>query len=443
VVAVVVAVVGSVAAVRITRPASPPTIRSVVPSSLVVPGSSPALPWPSLGQGAVSVPALGYASQSGPETPVPIASLTKMANAVVILRDHPVAPGADGPLITITPDDVSQYHVDLANDESNIPILAGEVLSERQMLEALLTQSANDIAYSLAVWDAGSEPAFVAKMNALAAALGATHTHYVDSSGYLPQSMSTAADCLRVAAAGMAIPTFAEVVGMSTVSLPLVGTAHNIVTEIGTDGVIGVKSGFTSQAMGCMVLAAMVTVEGRSVLVLAGALGQQVPPPVAPKPPTTTAPSASPTTAPPPTTPPPPTTAPTTTTTTVPDNDLEIQFPLLYTGPVVEKLLDASEKAIVPVTVTTPGQPVATAAVTWGGRTDRTQLITSAGAWLLGWPGQRVTTGTKLAVVPSGATAGRRVGAAGFVLGSQIQLVPVELGGTLPEPSWWWRLIHA
>jgi hypothetical protein len=48
-----------------------------------------------------------------------------------------------------------------------------------------------------------------------------------------------------------------------------------------------------------------------------------------------------------------------------------------------------------------------------------------------------------LAVVPSGATEGRRVGAAGFVLGSQIQLVPVELGGTLPEPSWWWRLVHA
>jgi hypothetical protein len=110
---------------------------------------------------------------------------------------------------------------------------------------------------------------------------------------------------------------------------------------------------------------------------------------------------------------------------------------------VVEKLLDASEKAIVPVTVTTRGQQVATAAVTWGGRTDRTQLVTSEGASLLGWPGQRVTTGTKLEVVPSGANEGRRVGVAGFVLGSQIQLVPVELGGTLPEPSWWWRLVHA
>ena len=43
-------------------------------------------------------------------------------------------------------------------------------------------------------------------MNALAASLGATHTHYVDASGFDPQSVSTAADCLRIAAAGMAIP---------------------------------------------------------------------------------------------------------------------------------------------------------------------------------------------------------------------------------------------
>ena len=125
VVAVVAVVVGSVAAVRINRPLAPPTLHSALPSSVVVPGSSPALPWPVLGQGAVSVPALGYASQSGPEAPVPIASLTKMANAVVILRDHPLAPGASGPMITITPGDVSQYDFDLDNDESNIPIQAG------------------------------------------------------------------------------------------------------------------------------------------------------------------------------------------------------------------------------------------------------------------------------------------------------------------------------
>ena len=72
-------------------------------------------------------------------------------------------------------------------------------------------------------------------------------------------------------------------------NLPGVGTVHNIVTEIGTDGIVGVKSGYTSQASGCMVLAGFRSVGGRSVLVLASALGQREPAPAPP--PSTTAPS--------------------------------------------------------------------------------------------------------------------------------------------------------
>ncbi len=77
-----------------------------------------------------------------------------------------------------------------------------------------------------------------------------------------------------MAAAGMAIPTFAKVVDKATVTLPLVGTVNNIVTQIGSNGVVGIKSGYTSQAGACMVLAGYRTIGGRSVLVLALALGQ-------------------------------------------------------------------------------------------------------------------------------------------------------------------------
>ena len=145
-------------------------------AATVAPGAPPALPWPAKGQGAVVVPSLGYSAQSGPESPVPIASLTKITTAVVVLRDHPIAPGATGPTITVTPDDAAEYQAELHMDESSIAIQAGETLTERQMLEAMLTQSANDVAYSLAVWDAGSVAAFVVKMNALAA-IGRSHQH--------------------------------------------------------------------------------------------------------------------------------------------------------------------------------------------------------------------------------------------------------------------------
>ena len=67
-------------------------------------------------------------AQSGPESPVPIASLTKMTTALVVLRDHPVPAGTSGPAITITAADVAEYDNELHNDQSTVPIQTGEVL---------------------------------------------------------------------------------------------------------------------------------------------------------------------------------------------------------------------------------------------------------------------------------------------------------------------------
>ena len=55
--------------------------------------------------------------------------------------------------------------------ESVVPIAAGEQLTERQALQALLLPSANNIAAVLARWDAGSTDGFVARMNATARSL--------------------------------------------------------------------------------------------------------------------------------------------------------------------------------------------------------------------------------------------------------------------------------
>ena len=469
---------GWLAARRINRPLAQPMSHSGLSSAQAVTGSLPSLPWPAKGQGAVAVPSLDYAQQSGPESSVPIASLTKMTNAVVVLHDHPVPAGTSGPMITITAADVAEYDSELHNDESSIAIRVGEVLSERQMLEALLTQSANDIAYSLALWDAGTEPAFVVKMNAMAASLGATSSRYVDASGYNPLSVSTAADCLRIASAGMRDPTFAEVVAMPSVTLPLVGTLPNIVSEIGSNGVVGVKSGYTSYAGGCLVLAGKRMVQGRPVLVLVAVLSQPVPPPIIPKsttttrpapastaPPTTAAPTPTtpttaappgstappatavpPTTAVPPATAAPPTTAApprTTPSTSIPLNDLQVPDPLRYTRPVTEALLTASENAVVRVAVATAGQVVGAVTVTWGGSAHPVPMVTGRGAWLLAWPGQSVVSASELSPVPPGSTKGSRVGTALFSLGTQIASVPLRLANTVPEPSWWWRLVHS
>lgn len=422
---------GLMAVQRIDHPLPPPTVATGRLTGSVVPGSPPAPPWPSGGQAAVDIPALGYAEQSGPEQPVPIASLTKMTTALVVLRDHPVPLGSSGPTITVTPDDATQFGVDLDNDETNIPLAAGETLTEMQLLEALLVQSANDAAYTLAAWDAGSQQPFVDKMNALAISLGAVHSHYVDASGFDPRSVSTAADTLRIAAAGMAIPTFAKVAGMPMVNLPWVGNVRNIVTSIGTDGIVGVKSGYTSQAAGCMVLAGFRTVDGHSVLVLASALGQSEPVP-APPPHAGTASAGTPAT----------TAPPTTTTPTAPYSPIEAEYPLLYTEPIVQQLLDTTEAAIVPVTVVTPSHRAGMARTEWAGTRLLEPVVTDHTAWLLGVPGQRVAA-TMDPATASGVRAGAgSVGVVRYALGSQTETVPIRLDHSLPDPGWWWKVLH-
>ena len=112
----------------------------------------------------------------------------------------------------MTQTDVDDYDNDTVDDEANAQVTLGEVLTERQLLGGLLVHSANNYADTLARWDAGSIPAFVAKMNATAARLGMDHTHYADPSGFNPASESTAGDILKVAAPDMDDPDFASIV---------------------------------------------------------------------------------------------------------------------------------------------------------------------------------------------------------------------------------------
>ncbi len=433
---VMVAVGGWIGVQRATRPLQQPALATVRQTSAIVPGSRPRLPWPPGGQAAVSVPSLGWAAQSGPESPVPVASLTKMATAVVILRDHPLAPGSSGPLVPVDGDDAAQFGVDLANDETNIPLQAGEAISERQLLQALLVASANDAAYTLAKWDAGSEAAFVARMNALDASLGADQTRFVDASGFQPQSVSTASDMLRIAAAGMAIPAFAALVDEPSATVPLAGPITNVVRLIGTDGIIGVKSGYTGQAGGCMVLAADRTVGGHSVLVLAAALGQwepSPPPPPAPAPAVTSGTTTTTTT---------PSTTTTTTTAPRPYSALEAEYPLLYAGPIVVGLLYVAETEVTPVVLTRPGRVMGTATVDWAGSRRSVPVVATRGASLLGMPGQRIESLLAPVADPGHGTRRSAVGTVRFTLGRESVAVPVARSKELVAPDWMWKLVH-
>ncbi len=268
---------GAFVGVRLSAPEPAPAVTPSLAASVHVPAHAVSLPWPTTGQGAVAIPSIGVDLASGPETAAPVASLTKLMTAYVILHDHPVALGTPGPMITVTQADVDDYDNATVDDDSNAAVTLNEQISEADVLGGLLVHSADNYADLLATWDAGSTATFVAKMNATALRLGMDRSHFADASGVNPGSESTASDLLKVAALDMANPTFASMVQMSSVTLPVAGTISTYTPLLGVQGVIGVKSGFTTAAGGGDVLAVRRTVHGQSVLVLAAVTGQTGP----------------------------------------------------------------------------------------------------------------------------------------------------------------------
>jgi D-alanyl-D-alanine carboxypeptidase (penicillin-binding protein 5/6) len=237
----------------------------------------PGTVWPAAGQAAF-VQTGQVQIQAGPnQRAAPIASVAKVMTAYLVLRDHPLGPGREGPTITLTDADVADTDRRAGQDESIVPIAAGEQLTELQALQALLLPSANNIAAVLARWDAGSVDRFVARMNAAARSLGMSHTHYTDPSGYDDATVSTAADQVRIVERAMRLPVFASIVGLPSATLPFAGTVHNTDTLLGHDGFVGIKTGSDDAAGGCFAFRAVRWIDGSRKTVTGVVLGQPGP----------------------------------------------------------------------------------------------------------------------------------------------------------------------
>lgn len=277
VVLVVIAVVGGI---RWSGAIPDPTFTADASSSVTLAGSRSPLPWPTIGSAAVAVGGVGVIGTYGADNPQPIASIAKVMTAAVILADHPLSPGQSGPNITFDAADVATYDTDLAQSQSVAKVIAGESLSELQMLEAMLIPSANNIAVKLAQWDAGSVSAFVAKMNAKAKSLGMTSTHYTDPSGLLDTTVSTPTDLIKLAGYAMKNPVFASIVAMPQVTLPEAGTVYNYDYDLGRDGIVGIKTGSDAAAGGCFLFDANEKAAGKTVQVVGVVFGQQTVSPI-------------------------------------------------------------------------------------------------------------------------------------------------------------------
>ncbi|MFF6915360.1 D-alanyl-D-alanine carboxypeptidase [Streptomyces sp. NPDC012466] len=259
------------AVVQSVRPLPAPTLELTAEDSYTFKGGKVDIPWPTQGQAALDVQGIGTFGSSGEQKPVPIASVAKVMTAYVVLREHPLKSGEDGPKIPI--DQAAQDQSD-AGQESTVDVTKGDKITEREALESILIASANNVARLLARWDAGSEKAFVQKMNDAAEDLGMKNTTYTDPSGLNNTTVSTAVDQVKLARAAMQQPVFREVATMMSY-VDYKGKKHdNWNRLVGYNDVTGIKTGTTTSALGNLVFAARKDVNGETHRIIGAVVRQ-------------------------------------------------------------------------------------------------------------------------------------------------------------------------
>jgi D-alanyl-D-alanine carboxypeptidase (penicillin-binding protein 5/6) len=190
----------------------------------------------------------------------PIGSITKVMTALLIIRAGQLNRKIRIPKAVIRY--VTKYQAESAG------LHPGDVLTVRQLLEAMLLQSACDAAYVLATTYGPGMTAFLAKMNATARQLGMLHTHFTSPDG-LPypteySTYSTPADLLTLGIAAMKLPTLRAIVAQRFYNLPKSRGHHhaywwgNTNELIGSyKGAVGIKTGYTDAARHCLLFEAV------------------------------------------------------------------------------------------------------------------------------------------------------------------------------------------
>jgi D-alanyl-D-alanine carboxypeptidase (penicillin-binding protein 5/6) len=348
----------------------------------------PTLTFPAYGAsglGAVGYP--GVLASAGATTPLPIASISKIVTALVVLEAKPLALGDAGPNVTFGPIDEQFYASQLADGGVVESVYSGQVISQRNIMTVMLMESANNYADSLANWAFGSAPAYVAAARAWLSREGLAHTTINDPTGVSPGNTSTVADLVELARRAEANPVVAEIVSTASADIPDIGTIHNRNELLGQDGVIGIKTGTLDEAGSCLLFAQQHVVGAQTVTILGVVLGG-------------------------------------------PDHDT--------IDAAIQSLLDQADAGFREVTLTTQGEEFARYESPWG---------TTAGAVAARDTSAAVWSASPVTLVPhlddiTLAKAGASVGELDFTIGSNVVTVPLVLSHSIDDPGAWWRLTN-
>jgi D-alanyl-D-alanine endopeptidase (penicillin-binding protein 7) len=192
---------------------------------------------------------------------LPIASITKLMTGLIVVE----ARQDMDEVLTVTDEDVDR------EKHSSSRLKPGSRLTRSNMLHIALMSSENRAASALGRNYPGGLPAFVEAMNAKAAELGMTDTHYVDSNGLSSRNVASARDLAKLAMVAHQQPLLRQyttdpnyVVASSGRAMAFSNTNHFVANpnwEIGLQ-----KTGFINEAGRCMVMQAII--QGRAVIMV-------------------------------------------------------------------------------------------------------------------------------------------------------------------------------
>jgi D-alanyl-D-alanine carboxypeptidase (penicillin-binding protein 5/6) len=215
------------------------------------------LAWPAVSQAAVASVEDGLLARSSDnEKQRPIASMAKVITALAIMEKQPFELGQQGQTYTITREDIASMSAYIAEDGSVQPLLIGMELTQYQAMQRMLIASDNNMADILTERIFGSKEAYVSYAQDMLKRMGLSRTVVADASGFSPATVSTPSELVAIGAAALKNPVIAEIVAQPQAQIPGMPTIKNTNQLLGSDGVIGIKTGTTDEAGHCLLFAA-------------------------------------------------------------------------------------------------------------------------------------------------------------------------------------------
>lgn len=348
----------------------------------------PALAFP--GYGASAIGAVGYPgvlAQAGATTPLPMASITKVITALVVLDAYPLELGESGPTVTMTAADAALYGTYLAQNGTVSTVRPGMTFTELQLLELTLIKSANNYTTSMAVWAYGSQEAFLAAARSWLADHGLDRIVINEPTGIDRSNVAPVDQLIELGRIALAHPVVAQIVATTQADVPPLGVLPNTNLLLGQGGVDGIKTGTLDDFGANLLFSADYLVGESAVTVIGVVLGG-------------------------------------------PDHDA-IDRDILT-------LLDSARANFTEVEVAADAEAFATYTAAWG---DSVAAVAAGRTTLLTWAGTPVTVDVVTDELRTG-TAGEDVGDLVFTSGPTTVRVDLELAGDLDDPGPWWRLTN-